>query len=232
MTTPVLLVHGAFTGAWIWDRVIAELDALGVPATAINLPSRAPGATLAADAQAVRDALKGMDAPAVLVGHSYAGVVITEASADNDDVAALVYVCAALPGQGESVSTLLARDPEPGDLGSAMKAGDDGTATLTRDGAKANLFNDATDEDASPTLDALGPHAVATLAEPVTRLGWQQHPSTYVITLQDKSFSPALQREFATHTTQAVEIDCGHGAMLTKPTELAHVIASAAQDAN
>jgi pimeloyl-ACP methyl ester carboxylesterase len=228
MAKPVLLVHGAFTGAWAWEQVVRELDARGVASTTIDLPSRGPDGTLAADAQAVRDALKGLDEPAVLVGHSYAGAVITEASADNADVAHLVYVCAALPQEGESVGALLARDPEPGDLGSAMVPAEDGTATLTREGAKAHVFNDATDEQAAPVLDALGRHALVTLGEPVTALGWKQHPSTYVVALQDKAFSPALQREFATHATSVVEIDAGHGPMLTKPAELAAAIAAAA----
>ena len=228
MSNPVLLVHGAFTGAWEWEYVVKELDARGVASTAVDLPSRGPTGTLAADAQAVRDTLKGLGEPAVLVGHSYAGAVITEASADNDDVAHLVYVCAALPQEGESVGAILGRDPEPGDLGSAMMPADDGTAILTRDGAKASVYNDATDEQAAPALDALGTHALVTLGEPVTGLGSKQHPSTYVLCLQDKSFSPALQREFATHTTSVVEIDAGHGPMLTKHKELAAAIAATA----
>jgi hypothetical protein len=125
------------------------------------------------------------------------------------------------------VGAVLARDPEPGDLGSAIVPADDGTATLTREGAKASVYNDATDEQAAPAIDALGTHALVTLGEPVTGLGWQ-HPSTCVVTPQGRSFSPALQREFATHTTSVGEIDAGHGPMLAKPAELAAAIAVAA----
>ena len=228
MTKPVLLVHGAFTGAWAWNGVIDELGRRGVSATAIDLPSRGPEGTLAADARAVRDALSELGEPAVLVGHSYAGAVITEASADNSDVAHLVYVCAALPQAGESVAAVMERDPEPGQLGTAMRPAEDGTATLDRDGAKNYVFNDATDAQAAPVLDALGTHALVTLGEPVTGLGWTQHPSTYVLCTLDKSFSPALQREFAGHTGSVVEIDAGHGPMLTRPAELADAIAQAA----
>jgi pimeloyl-ACP methyl ester carboxylesterase len=229
MTKPVLLVHGAFTGAWAWDQVVKELAARGVDATAIDLPSRTPAGTLDLDAQAVRDALTGLGGPAVLVGHSYGGAVITRASADNDDVAHLVYVCAALPGPGESVGALLERDPEPaGDLASGLDIREDGTATLKRDAARAAIFNDATDEQAAPALDALGPHALATLGEPATGLGWRQHPATYVVTLRDKQFSPALQRQFADQVGTVVEVDAGHGPMLTKPAEVAEAIAAAA----
>lgn len=229
MTKPVVLVHSAFTGAWEWEPVIAELAAQGVTATAVDLTSRKPDGTLETDAQLVRDTLAGLGEPAVLVGHSYGGAVITRASADNDDVAALVYVCAALPQAGESVGDLLGRDPDPGDLSSGLQVHDDGTGTMTREAARATIYNDATDEQAATVLDRLGPHALGTLGEPATGLGWQEHPTTFVLTLQDKQFSPALQREFASHTQTVVEVDSGHGPTLTKPAEVAAAIAAAAR---
>jgi pimeloyl-ACP methyl ester carboxylesterase len=228
MSKPVLLVHGAFTGAWAWRDVIEALRERGVSATAIDLPSQGPKGTLAADAEAVRDELTNLREPAVLVGHSYAGNVITEAAADNDAVAHLVYVCAALPQEGESVATIMGRDPEPSQFGTAIRPAEDGTGTLDRAGAKTYVYNDATEEQAAPVLDALGSHALATFEEPVTKLGWTQHPSTYVLCTQDKAFSPALQREFAGHTTTVMEVDSGHGPMLTQPGKLADIIAAAA----
>ncbi|KAF0957816.1 alpha/beta fold hydrolase [Rhodococcus sp. T7] len=229
MAKPVLLVHGAFTGSWVWDKVVAELEQRGIRTKSVDLPSRGPGGTLERDAQAVRDALKGFDEPAVLVGHSYGGAVITRASADNDGVAHLVYVCAALPRAGEAVSDLLGRDPEPqGDLGAALEPREDGTATLKREAARESMFNDATDEQVGPILDKMGPHALGTLGEAATGLGWQQHPATYVITLQDKQFSVALQQEFASNVGTVVKVDAGHGPMFTKPAEIAEAIAAAA----
>ncbi|HVV09314.1 alpha/beta hydrolase [Amycolatopsis sp.] len=228
MSKPVLLVHGAFMGAWAWRNVIDALRERDVSATAIDLPSQGPQGSLAADAQAVRDALANLGEPAVLVGHSYGGNVITEASADNDTVAHLVYVCAALPQEGESVGAIMGRDPEPSQFATAIRPDQDGTATLDRAGAKTFVYNDATDEQAAPALDSLGTHALVTFEEPVTKLGWTQHPSTYVLCTQDKAFSPALQREFASHTTTVVEVDSGHGPMLTQPGKLAEIIVAAA----
>ncbi|MEU2006294.1 alpha/beta fold hydrolase [Rhodococcus sp. NPDC019627] len=229
MAKPVLLVHGAFTGAWAWDKVIAELEQHGIRVDTVNLTSRGPDGTLERDAQAVRDALKDFDEPAVLVGHSYGGAVITRAAADNDAVAHLVYVCAALPQTGESVSDLLSRDPEPqGDLAAALEPREDGTATLAREAARETMFNDAPDEQVAHILDKMGPHALGTLGESATGLGWQQHPTTYVITLQDKMFSVALQHEFARHVDTVVKVDAGHGPMFTKPAEIAEAIAAAA----
>ncbi|MFR9806985.1 alpha/beta fold hydrolase [Pseudonocardia sp. RS010] len=73
MTAPVLLVHGAFIGAWVWEEVVAERDRHGVRATTVDLTSRSAEGTLDSDAQVVRDALAALDGPAVLVGHSYGG---------------------------------------------------------------------------------------------------------------------------------------------------------------
>jgi pimeloyl-ACP methyl ester carboxylesterase len=230
MAKPVLLVHGAFASSNAWDKVVAELKERGVTATTVDLTSQKADGTLERDAQLVRDALKGLGEPAVLVGHSYGGAVITSASADNDDVAHLVYVCAALPQEGEAVGDLLGRDPEPqGDLSTALEPRDDGTATMKRDAARQAFFNDASDDEVGPWLDGMGPHALGTLGEKVTGLGWRQHPSTYIVALQDKQFSVALQREFASHASEVVEVDAGHGPMFTKPVELAETIAAAAK---
>ena len=226
MTAPVLLVHGAFTGAWIWEDVLTELGRHGVTATTVDLPSRTAEGTLDSDARAVRDALAALDGPAVLVGHSYGGAVITRAAADNPDVVRLVYVCAVLPQADEAVGDVLARDPAPAaDLSAILVPAEDGTATLSREGARTTLYNDATDEQAASALDRMGRHALGTLAEKATGLGWREHPSTYVLTLQDKQFSVALQREFASHASRTVELDAGHGPMLTRPAELAAIIA-------
>ncbi len=229
MAKPVLLVHGAFIGSWVWEAVIAELRNRGVEASTVDLTSQAADGTFERDAQVVRDALKSLGEPAVLVGHSYGGAVITRASADNDDVAHLVYLCAALPQAGEAVGDLIGRDPEPqGDLSTALEPGEDGTATMKREAARETLFNDVPDGEVGPILDRMGAHALGTLGEAATGLGWQQHPATYVVTLQDRQFSLALQREFASHVGTVVEVDAGHGPMFSKPAEVAEAIAAAA----
>lgn len=229
MTKPVLLLHSAFTGAWEWEDVIAELGQRGVSARAIDLSARTASGSFEQDVDMVRAALKEFGEPAVLVGHSYSGAVITQASADNDDVAALLYLCAALPNKGESLGDLLGRDPVPGILGDHMVPADDGTATVTKDGARAGIYNDATDEQFATITSRLGAHNLSTFGAPVTAVGYEQHPTTYIVTLQDKAFSPDLQRSMATHAGTVVEVDAGHGATLTKPLEIAAAIAEAAR---
>lgn len=227
---PILLVHGAWGGAWAWGFIQAELEKHGAASHAVDLPSRAStDSTLADDAAAVRAALEQFDEPAVLVGHSYSGMVITDASAGNDRVGHLVYLCAALPQDGDSVGTLMASDPNPSSIGDAINMADDGTSTLHHGPAQEVLFNDATDEQFGMVAGALGSHRMSTFGEAASGLGWQEHPSTYILTTQDKVFSPDLQRKMAASANRVVEVDAGHIPGLTKPAEVAAVLVEAAQ---
>jgi pimeloyl-ACP methyl ester carboxylesterase len=228
-TSPVLLVHGAWGGAWAWGFVQAELERLGVASTAIDLPSRGSApSTMADDAAAIRDALAGVEAPAVVVGHSYAGVPVTEASAGDDRVAHLVYVCAVLPQEGQSTGSLMGEDPSPSAIGEIIVAAEDGTSTVTPDGAQRVLFNDVDPGTAEPVIAALGTHRLSVFGEAPTRLGWRDHPSTYVLTTRDLVFSPELQRRMAASATRVVEVDAGHIPLLSRPAEVARAIADAA----
>ena len=229
MSAPVVLVHGAWGGAWAWGFVQAELERRGIESIAIDLPSRedAPS-SLADDVAAVRAALDGVSEPAVLVGHSYAGVVVTDAAASNPNVKHLVYVCAILPEEGQSTGALMAEDPTPSALGQAIVATEDGMSTLTADGARETLFNDVDAETSAPIIDALGRHRLSVFGEPATALGWREHPSTYVLTTQDLVFSPELQRRMAANATTVVEVEAGHIPLLSRSAELAEAIADAA----
>lgn len=229
-TSPVLLAHGAWGGGWAWGFVQAELEKLGVASTAIDLPmaGSAPS-TMADDAAAIGAALAQFDEPAVLVGHSYCGVPITEISAGNDRVKHLVYVCAIMPEEGQSTGSMMAEDPTPSKVGEAIVATDDGLSTLTPEGAKAVLFNDVTDEQAAPIIAAMGTHRLSLFGEAPTRIGWKEHPSTYILTTEDLIFSPALQRRMAANATEVVEVEAGHIPLLSRPAELAAAIAAAAR---
>lgn len=227
---PVLLVHGAWGGAWAWGFVQAALEERGIASEAIDLPSRGAGpSSLADDAAAVRSALAGLGAPAVLVGHSYSGAVITEASAGNDGVSHLVYVCAVLPDGDETTFSLMGTDPVPSTLGEAIRATDDGLSTLDADGARRDLFNDVDEERSAPIIDLLGTHRLSVFGEPVTRMGWREHPSTYLVTTRDRVFSPELQRRMAARAGNIVELDAGHIPLLSRPAEIAEAIAAVAR---
>lgn len=231
MSKPVLLVHGAWGGAWAWGYVQAELDTLGITHTAIDLPSRggAPS-TMADDAAAIRSALETIGEPAVVVGHSYSGVPVTEASANNPLAAHIVYTCAAVADVGQSVLDLMGSDPTPSELGGSIQATDDGLSTVEPAGAKRILFNDVSDEQATPIIEAMGTHRLSTFGEGPTVVGYSDTPSTYILCGQDLVFSPELQRTMAAKArSTVVQVDAGHIPQLGKAREVAEAIAAAAR---
>jgi pimeloyl-ACP methyl ester carboxylesterase len=226
----VVLVHGAWAGSWAWGFVAAELENRDVPHTAVDLPSRGPGpGTLPDDSAAVRAAVAAAGGPVVLCGHSYGGMVITEAAADREDVAHLVYVCATMPEAGESMASLMAGDPVPSAITASLRMADDGTATLDPDGARAIIFNDATDEQSAMVLGALGSHRMGTFGEAAAAVGWRDRSSTYVVCTRDLVLSETLQRRMARRATTTVTLEAGHAPMLTRAAELADVLAGIAR---
>lgn len=227
MSKQVLLIHGGYTGAWEWDGVIARLKQRGVEATAIDMPSREAGHTLADDEQAVRQALEGLESPVILVGHSYSGAVITAASAGNRAVDHLVYVAAVLPTEGQSVSSAL-QDEVQAEVPAPANPEDDWDG-IAPDAARAGLYNDATDEQFDSVRPLLGKLSHRVFTEVPSGLGWKEHPSTYVICTLDQAFPLEVQQRFASNTTHSVQIEAGHSPMLTKPGEVAQVIADLAE---
>ena len=228
MSKQVLLVHGGHAGAWEWDGVIAELKRCGVDATAIDMPSRQPGGTLADDEQAVRKALVNLNGPVVLVGHSYSGAVITAASAGNEKVAHLVYVAAALPREGQSVASALRGEPQLD--GNPPTDGAEDWASIEPGAARASIYNDATDEQFETVQPLLGHFSYRVLTEIPSGIGWREHPSTYLVCTLDKSFPPETQRRFASDATYFEDIEAGHAPMLTKPAAVAAAIDAIARD--
>src|SRR5262249_52273240 len=154
-TATVVLIHGAWHGAWCWDRVVALLDAADVPTIAVDLPghgaSTEPLGDLYTHADFVRELVDAIDGPAVLCGHSYGGAVITEAAAGPDNVRHLVYLCAVVPEVGETLSTVMADTvtPERGrsELSTAMRTNDDGTMTIDLDAAVPVFYADCVEDD-------------------------------------------------------------------------------------
>lgn len=230
---PVVLVHGAWTRGWAWGGVRAELEKRGVASVAPDMPSAgSTPATMRDDVAAIRAVLERCSRPAVLVGHSYAGITITEASAGNDAVAHLIYVCAAMPEHGQSTSALMREDPVPSRIGEAILSGPDGLSWLSREGAREFLYNDVPPERSAMAIAALGTHRLSTFAEAPSGLGWREHPSTYVVTTEDRVFSPDLQRRMARNAGTVIEIRAGHAPLLSRAAELADAIAEAAHAAD
>lgn len=220
MAKPVLLVHGGMTGSWAWERVVPELERHNTKVVTVDLPTKQPDGTLAADEAAVRQALEEIGEPAVLVGHSYSGMVITGASAGNSKVAHLVYVCAGLPDEGQSLGEATARESTDTVVPAPDVDEEDSLADFRRD-----VCNDATDEQWESIRSRIGQLPAGVFTELPSGLGWQEHPSTYVVCTLDRTFPPGVQRRMAERADQTVDIEAAHLPMLTRPTELAALIA-------
>jgi pimeloyl-ACP methyl ester carboxylesterase len=219
----VIFVHGSCVtdAGWWWGRMAEPLAHHGFTTTAVDLPSCGGGGDLHADADAVRAALDGE--PAVLVGHSYGGMVITDAAHGRRDVQHLVYVAAVMPDTGESLSALTGPPPPFLDP--------DGTTVGVHAAMLPPLFLQDCDQD---TVDAALTHltrqSLSALAQAPRGIAWHTTPSTYVVCAEDRATLPERQRVFAERADDVVEIPTGHHPFLSNPELFAQVLASATKN--
>ena len=225
-----VLVHGAFGGAWCWEPIIPALEAAGHTAVAIDLPGaggdRTPveEITLASCAARVCEALTE---PSILVGSSMGGIVITQAANERPaNVEQLVFVCAFMPANGQSLLDLT-RLPEGADdliQASIVVEGDPPVATLVDEAAVAAIYNRCTDEQRAWALPQRRPQAVAAFATPVSvdEGALAAIPRSYVLTTQDRSIPPALQRRMIREhpCERVIELDTDHAPYLSATDEL------------
>jgi pimeloyl-ACP methyl ester carboxylesterase len=220
----VVLVHGAWHGAWSWDMVTPHLDAARVPYVAVDNPSvNRPGARLHDDADNVRHLLDEIDGPVVLVGHSYGGAVITDAGA-HDTVQHLVYVTAFALDDGESVTqNALSGGDAGGALEEAIRFEGD-VLTLDTAGAIAAFYHDCPAAVAGAAAAKLRPQSIAALSEAPRAIAWKERPATYVVCTEDRALSPGLQRSCAARIDNTVEIATGHSPFLARPELVAGLL--------
>jgi pimeloyl-ACP methyl ester carboxylesterase len=218
----VVLVHGAWHGAWCWDKVVAELEAAGVPVAAVDLPLT----SLADDVAATRAAIEAAGGPVVLCGHSYGGSVITEAG-DHPSVAHLVYLCAFALDEGETTTSAATGEELPStDLGAAFRFSEDGERVhLDPDGARTAFYLDCDPADADAALARLRPMAFACFTAPVSTAAWRDRPSTYAVCTEDLAVHPALQRVLAARCSETVEWPTSHSPFVSRPELVADLLA-------
>lgn len=234
MTTPtVVLVHGAFAESSSWNAVVGHLQqqTLRVVATANPLRS------LTGDAQYVRDVIASIEGPVVLVGHSYGGMVITEAAAGSDKVVGLVYVAAFTPDTGENAFTLSAKFPGS-TLGGAIAAypvSTGGNELVIRPEVYGEQFAADVDEDLAALMAATQrPVTEAALTEdlPTSTPAWRTIPSWFVFGDADRNIPAELIRFMAERAgaRSATEIPgASHALTVSHPVAVAETIFAAVQ---
>jgi pimeloyl-ACP methyl ester carboxylesterase len=234
-TATVVLVHGAWHDARCFERLVAALEARGVPAIAVDRPghgaSPEPLGDVESDAAAVRRALATIDGPVVLVGHSYGGAVITEAG-DAPNVTHLVYLSAFVLDAGETVNHQEGvGEHEPSDLFTpgAIEFRDDGTTMIDLEIAPRAFYHDCDDATVREAVAQLQPQATATLTGKVTHAPWKTTPSTYIVCADDRAIVPSLQRWMAQRCRDVVELPASHSPFLSMPDRLADVLAGIAR---
>lgn len=220
----IVLVHGGFVDGSGWQGVYDQLTQRGFDVRVVQNPTT----SLADDVAVTGRVLDQLDGPAVLVGHSYGGAVITE-SGTHDRVSALVYITAFAPDKGESVGTLIA-DPAPGAPVPPILPPVDGFLFLERDKFAASFAADVSAEQAAFMADSQVPWGVEALQGAVTEPAWRVKPSWYLVATDDRMIPPPAQRAMAERAeSTVVEVPGSHAIYVSQPAAVASLITQVAE---
>ncbi|HEX2809359.1 MAG TPA: alpha/beta hydrolase, partial [Kineosporiaceae bacterium] len=216
-----VLVHGLWHGGWVWDAVRQGLESRGVATAVVELPL----IDLASDVAATRDVLDHLARPAVLVGHSYGGAVITGVGS-HPTVKHLIYLAAFQLAEGESVGrTLPGLGLPPTRLGEALRFSDDGDlCTLDPTLAIEIMYGDVAPQTAAAALARLRPVHCAVFGGIPEVIAWREVPSTYVVCADDLTVNPELERAMAARATVRHEWPGGHSLAATRPGAVVDLI--------
>lgn len=222
----VVLVHGAFADGSGWRGVYDDLTARGYRVTIVQNPLT----SLADDVAATRRALARQDGGTILVGHSWGGVVITEAGVE-EKVKGLVYVSALTADVGETAGDQYEGFGIPSTFVIDEQA--DGFGFINLERFKEGFAADVSDADAAFMRDSQVPIAMSAFATPVTQAAWRTRPSWFIIATEDAAISPAMLHQQADKIgATKVEIRASHVPMVSHPREVADVIDQAARSAS
>jgi pimeloyl-ACP methyl ester carboxylesterase len=223
----IVLVHGAFADGSSWAKVITILQAKGYNVTAVQNPLT----SFADDVAATNRALALQDGPAILVGHSWAGVVITEAGMD-PKVVGLVYVAAFGPDEGEAVGELGKAYPPPPALAAPI-VDKEGFLSLSTDAVVKHFASDLPPAEARVVAATQGPINGSAFEAKVSKVAWKTKPSWYIVSKLDSAIAPDEERFFAKRMkATTTELNTSHVAMLSQPKAVAAVIMDAATKAS
>ena len=220
----VVLVHGGFVDGSGWEGVYQILKKNGFTVTIVQNPT----ISLAGDVAVTKSALAAQNGPAILVGHSYGGVVITEAGS-HPNVAGLVYIAGFAPDRNESISSLI-KDPPPGAPVPPILPPQDGFLFLDKAKFAASFAADVAPDTAAFMGDAQVPWGVEALTGAVTEPAWQSKPSWYLVTTDDQMIPPDAQRAMSKRMgATVVEVKASHAVYVSQPNKVANLIEQAAK---
>lgn len=232
-----VLVHGAWHGGWCWDEIVPLLEAEGHAVEAVDLPGHdvkpasAEGMTLEAYGKHVAVRVEAAGGPVVLVGHSMGGMAITQAAEYVPErIAALVYVCAFLPGPGQSLLQLADNDPDAQVLPNLAVDEELGLCNVFPSARVSVFYGECDTGKAAAAAERLGPESLAAFEAPaaITEERAGSVRRIYIECLRDRAISVGKQREmYGARPCERVEtIDTDHSPFISRPQELAqHLLA-------
>lgn len=220
----VVLVHGGFVDGSGWEDVYTLLRKSGYPVGVVQNAT----VSLADDVAATRRVIDAQTKPVILVGHSYGGVVISEAG-NNPKVVGLVYIAAFAPDAGESVSTLIA-NPPPGAPVPPILPPNDGFLMLDRQKFPVSFAGDVEEGKAEFMANSQVPWGVQALQGVISSAAWKSKPSWYLVTTEDRMIPPQAQRSMAKRAGANVqEVKASHAVYTSQPAAVASLIEKAAK---
>jgi pimeloyl-ACP methyl ester carboxylesterase len=218
----VVLVHGLFADGSSWSEVIPRLQAVGLNVTSVQNPlTTLPGAVASAERVLARQ-----DGPTVLVGHSFSGMIVTDAGM-HPNVSALVYVAARAPDAGENYTALAKTYPTPPASAGIVFDGDEGR--LSEEAFLRDFAGDLPDAKAKALYAVQWPFHKALLAGKTTQAAWRSKPSFYAVSTEDRTINPDLERFMAKRMgAKTIEVKSSHLSLISHPEEITQLILEAA----
>jgi pimeloyl-ACP methyl ester carboxylesterase len=218
----IVLVHGLFADGSCWAEVIARLQPKGLHVTAVQNPLT----TLPEAVEAAQRALAMQQGPTVLVGHSFSGMIVTEAGVD-PKVSALVYVAARAPDAGEDYTALAKQYPTP--PASAGIVWSDDWGQLSEEAFLRDFAGDLPADKARVLYAVQAPFKRTLLAGKTTNAAWRSKPSWYALSTEDRTINPDLERFMAKRMgAKTIEVKASHVSLISQPDVIANLILDAA----
>jgi len=218
----IVLVHGLFADGSCWSEVIARLQPKGLKVTSVQNPLT----TLPEAVEAAQRALAMQEGPTVLVGHSFSGMIVTEAGVD-PKVSALVYVAARAPDAGEDYTALAKTYPTP--PASAGIVWTDDWGQLSEEAFLRDFAGDLPADTARVLYAVQAPFKRTLLAGKTTNAAWRSKPSWYAVSTDDRTINPDLERFMAKRMgAKTIEVKASHVSLISQPDVIANLILNAA----